>query len=180
MLLHLLLLCSCAQTALKPLSVDPGLIRLSNLNHKPLSLLVTNHISDKSAAVGHQFLLFALPLGSVQIPDPGADLYNKAYESLSLAGYKISSDQGLYPRLSLSLKSISLSAYDLFFTRRVHAAVSTLVTLQQAADLPALEAELSCSESEFRQYGFEAELKKVYEACLSQSLNQVSKLLTNS
>ena len=138
------------------ISIDPPSAQLQRLEAtSPMTARIALAIDDQPRSLGNQYLLIALPLGSVQIEHPRQLFTQFIRERFALAGIEAEIvNQEATADLTVSLHDISLSAYDLVLTRRLVATVELMVASPGVEGLV-----LSESATEFRQFGFEPQLK---------------------
>jgi hypothetical protein len=178
----LLFLSACSSTALPRTSISKDIFELAAGNQAPILLEVSleeGSASDQATGlVGHQYLFVAIPFGSVYLPSASETISNSMYQRLVLQGLKpITSKShvfGALPRLHLKVTSLSLSAYDFIFTRKVAASLEGRATLFAASGEPLWEMPFSARESELRRYGFAAELEQALSKALEEALTQVA------
>lgn len=162
---------SCTKVVLTAQNTDPAVIQLANSNQKPLYLEIS---SPKDSRLGHQYLFFILPFGRIQHKNLTQAVKNKIYGKLALQGYhpvkyiakkniKVSS-----PVLKIKIYDISLSAYDLFFTRRLSATIKANYCINKTCYT------IGANYSEFKSFGFQQQLDYVLNKTLNKLIDKIN------
>lgn len=161
----------CVSTVVRPPPTLQGVKRLAESGYRPLALSVA--AEGVSGTAGHQFLLFVLPFGKISVPEAEQWVYDAAYLELAKRGYrplpKTSATRSL-PELRLGLEALDLSAYDLLIMRRLHCRVRLAATLYGVDGAPLRHYSTESSESSFKRYGFEPQLKEILGRALDGAL----------
>ncbi len=176
-LVFCLFLSACHQTTLSPESLPPEVFKLAATG-TPLSVEISTE-SDLEQG-GTQFALLALPFGSVSISNPQLYLEQILYRELALAGFR----PHLHPNspeplhLQLELKSLRSTAYDLIFMRKVIASAELSFTLAGDSGAKVVSFDSFESESEYRKYGFEQDLRIVLNKAVRKALRPLINTLS--
>lgn len=177
-LLFCVSLSACHQTTLSPEHLPPEVFKLA-ASGTPLSVEISV-VSDLEQG-GTQFALLAFPFGSVSIPDPQLYLEQILYRELALAGFRphFHANSAGPLHLQVELKSLRSTAYDLVFMRRIRASTELSFTLAGDSGAKIVSFDTFESESEYRKYGFEQDLRivlnKAVRKALSPLLNTLSR-----
>ena len=176
----LLALCCCAQTTIHGGLLDPQVAKLVNLNQHRLGLrvLLANDLTGKNRTNGHQFVFLFLPLGKVVIEHPDNALFTELYSALTLRGYKVvpalqtQVNSPNFPVLEVTLEQLTLSAYDLFFTRRLACSLTLNAKLWRE-DGAQLIGSTSINESKYRSLGFRPQLEGLLRHSFDQGISDL-------
>lgn len=174
-------LLGCLRTELTSPSISNSHFKLAALAPKTIKLLVNSAVADNQT-LGNQYLLLLIPFGQIHLDSPRQNVLRRAYEELSIRGYKPiivssleqdSSSQTMAPTLELNLNSLSLTAFDLLFLRRI----SSKLTLQgrllssRAEGLDRAESERS--ESAFARLAFRVDLEPILNKNIEISVKEI-------
>jgi hypothetical protein len=172
------LLCGCVKTSLDRSPLPQTSFELAALNSRPLVVEVYDLRSN--SGLGHQYALFVVPAGSVEAKNLASFVERSLYERLVLAGYKPVSPQSPLaisaPKLRAEITMAQASAFDFFFMRKVKAMIRIAVRLERPNATPQAYA-LSGEFSEFKRYGFKAQLEHALSKALAQALDQLFQVL---
>lgn len=147
-------------------------LRLERL--APYTAIVSIDTPPEPLSVGSQFLLILLPFGSIEVSQPRELLSQFLRERSALVGIKVLEmpPNTISGQTSIALKTVSLSAYDLLLTRHLVAKVELEVKGQDVTPLI-----LRGESSEFRQFGFEPQLKPLLVEAFREACDHVVQFL---
>ncbi len=166
----LLLLSACTHTRLSPLPVSTENLQLIESNHRVVSINVENPSSDRQIH-GWQFMLFILPVGRVTVEQPLYHLERALINQFGLAGLKIQSTDPSEAQLIIKLEEVSVTAYDLLFTRRIVAGVRLSCRRQIGPE--SLKFTIFQKHAEFARYAFQKELTATLERAFDMAANSI-------
>ena len=166
------ILCACVRTELTSPGLHPRVERLlSNTQGIPITLFVKN---NSRGSAGHQYLFFMIPFGTIFHETVGTQLSEDLLTNLVLAGFapKLAAEplptEFSGPALLVTLNEFQVSAYDLFFTRRIFCKVNLEGTLI-AGNGEAVRTENALAElSDYQSYAFEKELQHIFGKTLER------------
>lgn len=166
---------SCVVTPLSPPPLSDDIIRLSELNYNSIILDVsdTSSTSQNSKTVGRQFLFIILPFGRIEMQKPTATLFNTAFNSLTLHGYKPTEAGARLKKLKISIEDVSLYGYDLIFLRRVSASVTLRANLSDLNDNLLLSWTATASRKRWEKFAFAPQLNYVFNQALSEAMDKL-------
>ncbi len=149
-----------------------GALKLSALSRRPVHLLID--ASTGTLHLGHQYLLIIIPFGRVALQDPTQFIFDRAFEALAIRGFRVDNNNAAFaPTVRLQLEDLSVTAYDLLFTRRLRASIKLSLTTASADDTPLLHCSAQSEESTFARFGFAPQLTQVLQRALDKALNEV-------
>jgi hypothetical protein len=156
----------CVRTTLNPRNDLTGYLKLNQLSSHPVQLKVI--APDSPITLGHQYLLIAIPFGTVSLLTPKQVIFDKTFAQLTLKGFRVEGKSSASPLLEVTLKDLSATAYDLIVTRRVRSLVKISIRMQDAAlDRQCLGEGRA---AEYRRFGFEPQLTRVMDRALEEAL----------
>lgn len=145
-------------------------------NSPKLFLRAISLNSDYKDPNGYQYALFAFPLGRVFIDAPEQQIYSEFAKELTLRGYAPinyidQTKKNVAKKVIINIKKISLNAYDFFFFRRLVSVIALDVVLFQD-NLVLGRAEILEKNSEYRSFGFEPQLTRLFNKTLKSASNE--------
>ncbi len=149
----------CSIAALRAPNDDESFIRLSRANGRPIQLRLT--YQPLSPRLGHQFVLLLLPFGRIELEQPENFFLKYAARSMAITGYSPSAGPNL-PQLHVEIIEASLTAYDLFFVRRIAAHLMARATLLSRQGEILSAAECRHEAASYEPFAFEPELSALY------------------
>jgi hypothetical protein len=164
----------CAHTRIAPRPVPAEAQRLIALAQRNVSISVDCPVDE---IVGHQYLLIILPFGRISIAEVDQHIKNALVTELSQSGIAVSfiaRDQN--PDLVIRCNTLSLSAYDLIFVRRIVAHLSLQVSHKHSLDI---SIPYEIGESEYRSFAFHAQLERTLLKLLSSAAERVNQALVS-
>ena len=104
-------------TSLSLNEVNQDLNRLSLANSNPICINIKGELSK---SLGHQFVIPFIPVGEIVLENsPKSFLYTSIYKVFSMNHFSAKFNSNSCKNiLNIHVKDISLTAYDLFFTRK--------------------------------------------------------------
>jgi len=165
-LLFALLLSACTTTPLTSPPLETTLFKLAALAPRPVHLVA--EAAEGSLRVGHQYLLLAIPFGSIELTDPVRSLERAAFTELALAGVRpvIGPTGDGLPRFVVRVKDIGVSAYDLIVTRRVTATVTLEASLPSKGGSAPTLIETTSTHGSYERFGFAPQLSAALDEAL--------------
>ncbi len=149
----------CVQTRLPLSDLLPEVLDLtSNVEMKSIYLEV--EAKPEVMTIGHQYLFFIIPFGTVSVEDPAGLLYTQVVQDLALAGYRaqLSTAPEQFPKLHITLNELQATAYDFLALRRIVCSTDWHVIYSRSATAMAQHFSVSGSSTSFRRFAFEREL----------------------
>ncbi|MCB0333856.1 MAG: hypothetical protein KDD55_10190 [Bdellovibrionales bacterium] len=172
-----LLLFGCHHTTLSPDLLPPEAFRLAS-SGTPLSVELVS--SDELRVGGTQYALLLLPFGSVSLTEPELYVEQVLYRELALAGFR--PDFHRQTQLPLDLKveieQLRSTAYDFIFVRKIVASAKLSFTLSGDSGTTVLSFDSFESESEYRKYGFEQDLRIVLNRAIQKAFSPLVQSLS--
>jgi hypothetical protein len=169
------LVSGCVSTELPFAPLEPAVVRLATVAEHGVNLRVT--VNTSPLRLGHQYLFLAIPFGSISLPHPSTVLTDALYRELAVAGIRAVPDgnEAGLPTLTVSVRDLSTSAYDLLFVRRVTASaeLSAILTTSEAGSSP-LGFDTSGESSSFERFGFKPQLEAALGGALAEAAREVA------
>ena len=150
-----------------PPTLLPGTEKLARIADKELSLTVLNKGEDATA--GHQYLMLLFPVGSVVVPHPDEFVNVLAIQDLAERGVRVT--PAAARRLTLEIEELSLSAFDLFFVRRLHGSIALTVRIEESGR-ETRHAQVHEEEALFARFGFARDLQGVLQIATTRALRK--------
>lgn len=115
-------LSSCVSTKLEPYTLTDGAQRLLTLEHHQTNIVFEhNALEVFEGTLGHQYLLFFIPFGEITLTDARKHIENTLTTALVEIPQR---DRRHLTELHVTKVNTSVTAYDLFFMRRVLCTIS--------------------------------------------------------
>ena len=167
-LLISLILCfsSCMTTNLSLNEVNEDLARLSYTNSTPVCINIKGELQN---SLGHQYVIPFIPVGEINLENsPKTYLYTSMYKVLSLANFspKFNSN-ACKDILNINIQDMSLTAYDLFFTRRIVGEIKYQIVYTRDGVLYDMRED-SVNLAHYKRYAFKNELEYVFNKLLDE------------
>ncbi|MGI6679872.1 MAG: hypothetical protein ACOX3T_00010 [Bdellovibrionota bacterium] len=166
LLLFIFFLTSCVTTKLEPKEISKDLQRLSYANWNPVCIEVKGNFKK---SIGRQYVVPFIPLGEIVLEkSPRSYIYSSMYKVLSLARFtpKFNSNE-CKDMLRINIKDLRLSAYDLFFTRRIVGRIKYQIVYTRNGVLHDI-VEDSIRTNYYKRYAFKPELEYVLNKLLDE------------
>jgi hypothetical protein len=146
----------------------PEAVRLATLARRTV---LTSFRCDHERYLGHQYLLMAIPFGRISLESPADTIWSHLYTEAALLGVNLIQTQNpTSAELEITCSELSLTAYDLLFTRLLHGSI----VLEVQYKLNGLTADLvSDHDSEFRSYGLYPQLNRLYTRLMKNTARKL-------
>jgi hypothetical protein len=162
---------SCTSVKIDTYQIPPAAKKLESTNRKRINLESAS--LGKFSPAGHQFLFFLIPFGRIEIPEPETSVHNKAETKLNLMGYNVNSQHSDGSgTLKITLNKLQLSAYDLFFMRRIYCEIELQTEVYDRDKHLIFSKNAKSAKSSFKSMGFKPQLEHIYQQCLDEAINQ--------
>ena len=174
----LLLLCvfsSCMTTQLESKEISTDLERLSYANWNPVCINITG---ETPKSLGHQYLMPFIPVGEIVLDKPFKSfLFSSMFKVLSLAHFSPKfSSKSCKDVLNINIKDVSLTAYDLFFTRRIKGKIKYKLVYTRNGVLYDIKED-AVTVSHYKKYAFKTELEYVLNKLLDEFSNEAVNIM---
>lgn len=157
-LILMIALSGCLRTSIEPQVIDETVQLLALTSSDPLFLNIQD--ADDLGTIGHQYLFFGIPFGRVQFEDSGSYFLSSFFTESALAGKKpllavMTREQ--YPVLSVRIKEVQATAYDLFAIRWIKTEVNAAVEYKKSPT-ESYKRDFIATESAFKRFAFGKQL----------------------
>jgi hypothetical protein len=153
------LLTGCFSSELPPVDPPAGLEKLLSVSDSDIPVRIqTEGFNERS--LGHQYLLFIIPLTRVYTPALGTDIRTQLSVACGMRGYRCSAEPTpTSPRmLEITIRDLSVNGYDLLVMRKPTASVTMAGKLYEKGQvIRACEENYTATNTS--HYAFSAELQ---------------------
>lgn len=163
----------CNTAKIQPQTITEKIIELADINNKLIILDYQEDKKEEYLPIGHQYVLFFLPLGNIFLERPDDIIFNKTFQELSLKGFHPISTYDIkdkdIPILKVKIIDSSLSAYDFLFLRKI----SSEITLEFSLLInghPLSSWKVNERDSEWKEFAFEPQLNYLFNKVLSKTV----------
>lgn len=158
LLLSCLIFTGCAHTRIAPRPIPIEALRLVDLAQKTVSIKVNCPVDE---VVGHQYLLIFLPFGRISVAEIENHFKHALVTEVSQSGVApFFVEQDKDADFIVRCETLSLTAYDLIFFRRIASNISLKLANKRFSNH---EIPLAVEESEYRAFAFHAQLERVLQ-----------------
>lgn len=159
-------LSGCITTKLESNDISEDLKRLSYANWNPVCV---NVVGDLSKSLGHQYVVPFIPVGKIVLEkSPRSFIYSSIFKVFSLAHFSPTlSSNKCRDILTINVKDLSLTAYDLFFTRRIVGTIKYQIVYTRNGVLHNMKED-AVKTSYYKRYAFKSELEYVLNKLLDE------------
>ena len=172
-------LCSCLRTELEVPYQDSAFNKLKNAPGTPIEVEVSSiETIDNS---GNQYLLFAIPFGSVTVSNPSLRVQQSLERNLATRGYSFNQhtqtprrSRRSKPSIKVSVQELSVTGYDLFLTRNVVARIKLEASLYDSESGRLIsQTHTQVKENIYRSQAFKNELNEVIDLAVNKASTDI-------
>lgn len=162
------LLTGCFSMEMPELEPPSGLEKLVAVSDSTIPVTIDTRGLDQST-LGHQYLLFALPITRIYLPSLKGDLAMELSVACGMRGYRCvtTPPSSTQRTLSISVVDLSVNGYDLLFIRKPTASVTLSGVISQNGQV-VRSCEESASATNTAHFAFNAELQHALGEALLQ------------